>query len=73
MAQTAAWELTGQNIRVNAICPGLIEVSRLYLNVDGADGQTDMTKLMFDIAKMAGKEGKMGVLNPLIRQGLGSG
>jgi len=32
-----------------------------------------MTKLMFDIAKMAGKEGKMGVLNPLIRQGLGSG
>jgi len=31
MAQTAAWELTGQNIRVNAICPGLIEVSRLVL------------------------------------------
>jgi len=29
MAQTAAWELTGQNVRVNAICPGLIEVSWL--------------------------------------------
>ena len=27
MAQTAAFELTGQNVRVNAICPGLIEVS----------------------------------------------
>jgi len=32
-----------------------------------------MTKLMFDIAKMTGKAEKMGVLNPLIRQGLGSG
>jgi NAD(P)-dependent dehydrogenase (short-subunit alcohol dehydrogenase family) len=27
MAQTAAYELTGQNVRVNAICPGLIQVS----------------------------------------------
>jgi NAD(P)-dependent dehydrogenase (short-subunit alcohol dehydrogenase family) len=26
MAQTAAYDLTGKNIRVNAICPGLIEV-----------------------------------------------
>ncbi|ORY33403.1 hypothetical protein BCR39DRAFT_519852 [Naematelia encephala] len=57
MAQTAAYELAGQNIRVNAICPGLI--------------QTDMTKAAFGLAKMAGKESKMGVLNPLIRQGLG--
>jgi hypothetical protein len=28
---------------------------------------------MFDIAKMAGKQDKMGTLNPLLRQGLGSG
>lgn len=35
--------------------------------------KTDMTKLMFDLAKMAGKESKMGVLNPLMRQGLGVG
>lgn len=32
-----------------------------------------MTRLMFDIAKMAGKQDKMGTLNPLLRQGLGSG
>jgi hypothetical protein len=32
-----------------------------------------MTKLMFDLAKMTGKQDRMGVLNPLIRQGLGSG
>lgn len=29
MAQTAAYALTGLNIRVNAVCPGLIEVSSL--------------------------------------------
>lgn len=57
MAQTAAYDLTGKNIRVNAICPGLIE--------------TDMTRAMFDLAKMAGKNDKMGTLNPLLRQGLG--
>jgi NAD(P)-dependent dehydrogenase (short-subunit alcohol dehydrogenase family) len=56
MAQTAAYELTGQNIRVNAICPGLI--------------QTDMTKLAFDYARATGKEHRMGTLNPLLRQGL---
>lgn len=32
-AQTSAFELAGQNIRVNAICPGLIEVCISALNV----------------------------------------
>ena len=79
MAQTASYELTGQNVRVNAICPGLIQVS-LYLSLlpdclafCTHHLQTDMTKLMFEIAKMTGKESKMGALNPLMRQGLGSG
>ena len=57
MALTASYELTGQNIRVNAVCPGLI--------------QTDMTRWMFDLAKAVGKEDRMGSLNPLLRQGLG--
>jgi len=26
MAKTAAWNLSGTNVRVNSICPGLIEV-----------------------------------------------
>jgi NAD(P)-dependent dehydrogenase (short-subunit alcohol dehydrogenase family) len=39
MAQTAAYELTGQNVRVNAICPGLIQASyrSLCRNVGQAD------------------------------------
>lgn len=28
---------------------------------------------MFELAKMGGKEDKMGYINPLLRQGLGSG
>lgn len=56
LAQTASYELSGQNIRVNAICPGLI--------------QSDMTRFAFDMAKAAGKEAIMGVLNPLKRQGV---
>ncbi|WWD19604.1 hypothetical protein CI109_104066 [Kwoniella shandongensis] len=57
MAQTASYDLTGKNIRVNAICPGLIE--------------TDMTRGMFTLAEKAGKMDKMGSLNPALRQGLG--
>jgi NAD(P)-dependent dehydrogenase (short-subunit alcohol dehydrogenase family) len=55
MVQVSAQQLTGTGIRVNAICPGLIE--------------TGMTKPMFDMAKAAKKEDKIGQLNPLRRAG----
>jgi NAD(P)-dependent dehydrogenase (short-subunit alcohol dehydrogenase family) len=55
LVQTAATQLTGSGVRVNAICPGLIE--------------TGMTRPIFDIARQAGKEGKIGQLNPLRRAG----
>jgi NAD(P)-dependent dehydrogenase (short-subunit alcohol dehydrogenase family) len=55
LVQTAAWQLSTKNVRVNAVCPGLIE--------------TGMTQPMFDYARSAGKEGKIGQLNPLRRAG----
>jgi NAD(P)-dependent dehydrogenase (short-subunit alcohol dehydrogenase family) len=55
LAQTAAQSLTGTGVRVNAICPGLIE--------------TSMTKPIFDFARQRGTEGKLGQLNPLRRAG----
>jgi len=55
LARTAATFLTGTGIRVNAICPGLIE--------------SGMTQPMFDSARSAGKEGRIGQLNPLQRAG----
>jgi NAD(P)-dependent dehydrogenase (short-subunit alcohol dehydrogenase family) len=55
MVQTCAQQLVGTGVRVNAICPGLIE--------------TGMTKPMFDMARAAGKEKKIGQLNPLQRSG----
>ncbi|MFT5444167.1 MAG: NAD(P)-dependent dehydrogenase (short-subunit alcohol dehydrogenase family) [Myxococcota bacterium] len=55
MVQTCSQQLAGTGVRVNAICPGLIE--------------TGMTKPMFDMAKAAGKEKKIGQLNPLLRAG----
>ncbi|WVQ84481.1 hypothetical protein IAT38_006633 [Cryptococcus sp. DSM 104549] len=57
MAQTSAYDLTGKNVRVNAICPGLIE--------------TEMTRPMFDKAKDYGTTDKIGNLNPTLRQGIG--
>jgi NAD(P)-dependent dehydrogenase (short-subunit alcohol dehydrogenase family) len=51
----AAQELRGANVRVNAICPGLIE--------------TNMTKPMFDYAKARGSEHKLGQFTPLERAG----
>ena len=51
--QTSAWQLSGTGVRVNAICPGVIE--------------TGMTKPMFDMARERGTEGKIGQLNPLRR------
>ena len=53
LVQTAAQQLTGTGIRVNAICPGLTE--------------TGMTREMFDAARAAGKGHKIGQLNPLRR------
>ncbi len=53
--QTSACDLGGYNIRVNAVCPGLIE--------------TGMTKLVFDYARMSGKEAKLGYRCELRRYG----
>ncbi|MET0308126.1 MAG: SDR family oxidoreductase [Sphingomonas sp.] len=56
LVQTAAQQLSTSNVRVNAICPGLIE--------------TGMTQRAFDYAREAGKEDKLGQLNPLRRAGV---
>ncbi len=55
LAQTAAHALTGTGVRVNAICPGLIE--------------TGMTRPIFEQARARGTDGKIGQLNPLRRAG----
>jgi NAD(P)-dependent dehydrogenase (short-subunit alcohol dehydrogenase family) len=55
LVQTAAYQLAGTGVRVNAICPGLIE--------------TGMTKPIYDGARAAGKQHKIGQLNPLRRGG----
>jgi NAD(P)-dependent dehydrogenase (short-subunit alcohol dehydrogenase family) len=55
LAQTAANSLSGTGVRVNAICPGLIE--------------SGMTKPMFDSARERGTAAKIGQLNPLLRAG----
>ena len=55
LVQTVANELYGTGIRVNAICPGLIE--------------TGMTKPIFEGARARGNEDKIGQLNPTGRYG----
>ena len=55
LVQTAAQQLSGTNIRVNAICPGLIE--------------TGMTEVIYRTAREKGVEGRIGELNPLKRGG----
>lgn len=55
LVQTAAQQLSGSNVRVNAICPGLIE--------------TGMTVRAYEYAREHGKEDRIGRLNPLRRGG----
>ena len=55
LAQTSANHLAGTGIRVNAICPGLIE--------------TGMTRSIFEQARARGNDKKIGQLNPLKRAG----
>ncbi|WP_315760051.1 SDR family NAD(P)-dependent oxidoreductase [Sphingomonas sp. Y38-1Y] len=56
LAQTAAQQLSGSGVRVNAVCPGLIE--------------TGMTQVLFDRARDRGAEDRIGALNPLRRAGV---
>ena len=55
LVKVAATQLVNANIRVNAICPGLIE--------------TGMTEFIFERARSKGQEDKIGHLNPLKRGG----
>ena len=55
LVQTVSNQLFGTGVRINAICPGLIE--------------TGMTKPTFDLAREKGKEEKIGQINPTKRFG----
>ncbi|WP_458760493.1 SDR family NAD(P)-dependent oxidoreductase [Afipia sp. TerB] len=55
LVQTTAYSLSGTGVRINAVCPGLIE--------------TGMTKPVFDRAKERGTSDKIGQLNPMKRAG----
>ncbi|KZT71021.1 NAD(P)-binding protein [Daedalea quercina L-15889] len=56
MAQTAVYQLSKTDVRVNSVCPGLIE--------------TGMTAAVFDYARSKGAGSKIGQLNPLGRYGI---
>ena len=58
LVQTSANQFGGTGIRINAICPGLIE--------------TGMTQPIFERARAHGSEAKIGQLNPLRRYGVAS-
>ncbi|HSG88078.1 MAG TPA: SDR family NAD(P)-dependent oxidoreductase [Pseudomonadales bacterium] len=55
LVQTVAHQLAGTGVRINAICPGLIE--------------TGMTAPLFERARDRGTEDRIGQLNPLRRAG----
>jgi len=56
LAQTMSYQLAGTGIRMNAICPGIIE--------------TGMTSIMYEAARAKGTDSKIGQLNPLKRGGV---
>ncbi|MFM6853721.1 MAG: SDR family NAD(P)-dependent oxidoreductase [Sphingopyxis sp.] len=56
LVQTSAQQLSTSGVRVNAICPGLIE--------------TGMTKPIYDLVRAKGREDRIGQLNPLRRGGV---
>jgi NAD(P)-dependent dehydrogenase (short-subunit alcohol dehydrogenase family) len=53
LAQTIAFQLAGTGVRINALCPGVVE--------------TGMTAPMYDAARERGTAAKIGQLNPLRR------
>lgn len=55
LAQTMSYQLAGSGVRVNAICPGIIE--------------TGMTAPVYEAARARGTEKKIGQLNPTKRGG----
>ena len=55
IVQTTAYQTYGSGVRINAICPGLIE--------------TGMTKPTFERARARGNEDKIGQINPMKRFG----
>jgi NAD(P)-dependent dehydrogenase (short-subunit alcohol dehydrogenase family) len=55
LVQTTAYQLADSGVRINAICPGLIE--------------TGMTKPIFEQARARGTDNRIGQLNPLRRAG----
>lgn len=56
LVQTCAYQLAGTGVRINAICPGIIE--------------TGMTAPMYEMARARGTTNKIGQLNPLRRGGI---
>ncbi|MEZ5560687.1 MAG: SDR family NAD(P)-dependent oxidoreductase [Pseudomonadales bacterium] len=55
IVQTTAYQLYGTGVRINCICPGLIE--------------TGMTRPTFELARERGSEHRIGQINPLRRAG----
>ena len=55
LVRVGAQQMAGRNVRVNAICPGLIE--------------TGMTQPIYDMVREKGREELIGKLNPLRRGG----
>ena len=56
LVQTIAYELYGTGVRINAVCPGLIE--------------TGMTEPIFSGARRKGTADRIGQINPSVRHGL---